>query len=270
MSLYTSIYYNLCETRKQAKLKYLPGSGLHKHHIIPKHSGGQDCNENYTYLTSREHTIAHFLLWKIHRNPNDLRSMYMLGANLTTKQRKDVGEWCRDNKIGIHGLSVNDKSEWCKRGAHTQMIKEIGIHNPDNFKKHASLGGKASIKSTNNPWSYWASKAGRTQRASLGGKSHKNKIVMYRPGEKTFERILPENVQSKILNGYVFGSPITPHNKDKKTDTPSKRRRKVTDGVTVFDSVHLAAIKHNVTSSAIIHRCNSKKSKWSYVYDIES
>ena len=67
---------------------YGPKSGIHKHHIIPKHRGGKDTVDNFTYLTVREHIIAHFLLWKIHGSPNDLRSMHMLGANLTPKQRK--------------------------------------------------------------------------------------------------------------------------------------------------------------------------------------
>jgi hypothetical protein len=38
------------------------------HHIIPKSMGGSDESDNITYLTAREHYLAHFLLWKIHNN----------------------------------------------------------------------------------------------------------------------------------------------------------------------------------------------------------
>jgi hypothetical protein len=174
MSMYSKIYYNLCESKKQAQKLYFPGSGLHKHHIIPKHMSGTDDPENFTYLTVREHIIAHFLLWKMHKNPNDLRSMKMLGANLSVEYRKKIGEYCRDNKIGFHGASKEDRLEWAKRGletqktipnsfyywstkegrqhrsslggkvgAQSQIDNKVGIHNPEKFKEYASLGGKA-------------------------------------------------------------------------------------------------------------------------------
>lgn len=177
MSIYFNIYYKLCESKKQAKTEYKPFSGLHEHHILPKHSGGDNSESNLTYLTIREHIIAHFLLWKIYKNPNDLRSMKMLGANLTPEKRKIIGVWCRDNKIGFHSSREEDKKIWRERGLETQknnnskdsfyywstkegrkeraslggkkgsnsQIKnKIGIHNPENFKKNAILGGKAT------------------------------------------------------------------------------------------------------------------------------
>lgn len=178
MNIYSKIYYNLCESKKQAKKDHKPYSSIHEHHIIPKHSGGDDSEKNLTYLTVREHIIAHFLLWKIYKNPNDLRAMKMLGAKLSPEKRKIVGEWCRDNKIGFHGSTSEEKRKWAekglqtqknsnskntfyfwsteegrkkraamggKEGASSQIKNKVGIHNPENFKKHAVLGGK-SIK----------------------------------------------------------------------------------------------------------------------------
>ena len=85
MGVSADVFINLCQSKKQLKESWGKGSGLHRHHIIPVHSGGTDEESNFTYLTVREHIIAHFLLWKIHRNPNDLRSMHMLGANLSSE-----------------------------------------------------------------------------------------------------------------------------------------------------------------------------------------
>lgn len=173
--MYLSIYNTLCQSKRQLRESWVPGSNLHRHHIIPVHSGGSDDESNFTYLTVREHIIAHYLLWKIYKNPNDLRSMRMLGANLTAEQRKVVGKFCFENSIGIFSQQYKENKsaqiERCKRSALTQKqnglgtfsetgrkamasaggkvsgIKQrqnkIGIHNPENFRKNASLGGKA-------------------------------------------------------------------------------------------------------------------------------
>lgn len=210
------IYHRLCESRKDLKEQWVPGSGIHRHHVLPKHSGGEDEESNYTYLTIREHIIAHYLLWRIYRNPNDLRSMNMLGAKLTTFQRKTIGEFCRDNKIGIHSATSEQKREWSKLGIESQ--KQSG--RTDTFywwstkegrKERARLGGTASVKSGNNhEFAYWASNEGRRERASMGGKSHTGKKCMYKPGDKSFKRVRPEDFDTFLANGYIFGSPINP------------------------------------------------------------
>jgi hypothetical protein len=272
MKYYHKIYYTLCESRKKAKKDYKPFSGLHKHHILPKHSGGNDGDENLTFLTIREHIIAHFLLWKMYKNPNDLRAMCMLGSDISPQQRKVIGEWCRDKKIGFHSNSFDKemKKSWRLKGLLSQ--KNSGIENTfyywsteDGRKKRSSLGGKKSITSPNNPWSFWASPAGRKKRSSLGGKSHLDKKVMHKPGDTTFKRILPQDVQTHLENGYIFGSPIPNKNKNLKTGKPSARRRKVTDGLIIYNSIEEAAEKNNLTPGTIIYRCKSEKSIWCYV-----
>ena len=180
MSIYSNIYLKLCSERKLLKEHYKKGSNIHRHHIIPKHSGGIDDDSNYTYLTIREHIIAHFLLWKIHKNPNDLRSMKMLGSNLTYEQRRIVGLWCKENKIGFHS-----DSNW------------------------ASIAGKKSISSPNNPWSYWASEEGRKKRSSMGGKKaaelkiNVGRVWMSKNG--TSKRVKEIDVDKYISDGWNIG-----------------------------------------------------------------
>jgi len=148
---YLKIYKKLCEQGKLQKENYCKGSGLHNHRIIPGHIGGEYNQENSTFLTPREHTIAHFLLWKIYRNPNDLRSMHMLGAKLTYEQRRIVGIWCADNNIGFHKYIGTDfHKEYSLKGIQTQK------ENYENF------GIKQSFY-------YWSTKEGIKERASLGG-----------------------------------------------------------------------------------------------------
>lgn len=209
--MFSQIYSNLCEGNKSRKDNYKKYSGLHEHHIIPKHMGGSDEDYNLTYLNVKEHIIAHYLLWKIHKNPNDLRSMKMLGANLSIHHRKIIGEYCRDNQIGFFSTSIEERKEWRIKGIETQKQEYLN-NNTKNFyywsteegrKERASLGGK---QRGSKEFTYWASNEGRKERASLGGKAHKGKKVMHLPGTKGWKRILPEEVDVKLNKGWKFGT----------------------------------------------------------------
>lgn len=222
-SIYSRIYYNLYQSRKHLKEHYIRGSNIHKHHIIPKHSGGTNEQDNLTYLTIREHIIAHFLLWKIHKNPNDLRSMNMLGAKLTYEQRRIVGLWCKENKKGW--FDPETKKIAIQNSLNTQ--KEMNNKNtfyywstPEGRKERASMGGKASILSGNNTeWEYWMSLEGRKERASMGGKAHRGKRCMYRLGDTTFVRVKPEDISKYLNAGFIFGSPIKGKNQYTKSSS---------------------------------------------------
>lgn len=205
-----TIYQNLCNSRKYLKESYCRHSGLHKHHILPKHSGGLDIDDNYTYLTPKEHVIAHYLLWRIYKNPNDLRSMYILKGSVHRFHHKIIGEFCRDNNIGFFNSKYSDKrSEWGTKGATSQIKNKIGIHNPENFSYHASLGGKAGAAAQikNKQGIHTDNLEQRSKWASLGGQAHKGKRCMYKPDDTTFKRVKPEDINSFLEKGYVFGSP---------------------------------------------------------------
>lgn len=209
--MFDRIYSNLCEGNKSRKDDYKKYSGLHEHHIVPKHMGGTDEDCNLTYLNVREHIIAHYLLWKIYKNPNDLRSMKMLGANLSPQHRRITGEFCRDNQIGLFSTPIEERKEWMSKGIETQK-QEYLQNNIKNFyywsteegrKERASLGGK---QRASKEFNYWASNQGRKERASLGGKAHKGKKVMHLPGTKGWKRILPKDVDNKLNEGWKFGT----------------------------------------------------------------
>lgn len=77
--IYRRIYDNLVESHRHLKETWKPiGSGLERHHILPRHRGGTDEESNFTYLTHREHIIAHFLLWKIHGRVGDKMALNMM------------------------------------------------------------------------------------------------------------------------------------------------------------------------------------------------
>jgi len=203
-SIYSSIYNKLIQEGVNKKNLWKKGSGLHRHRIHPGFENGTYDDENCTYLTVREHKIVHWLRWKLYGSYGDLSSARLLGANLTPEQRAACGRWCAENGIGFHDAKWDSlRGEWGRKGAQVQIDNKIGIHDPANAVKYASIGGKASIASKNNPWSYWASEEGRRERAHLGGKSHIGKIWISRDGQTT--RCLEEEFLDKVDEGWSFG-----------------------------------------------------------------
>jgi len=75
----TSIYTRLCNSRNHLKESWKPvGSGLERHRILPAHQGGTYEDSNCTYLTPREHVLAHYLLWRIHGHVEDQMTYRMM------------------------------------------------------------------------------------------------------------------------------------------------------------------------------------------------
>ena len=207
MNIYHRIYSNLVSRNvNQKELWENKENGLHRHHIVPKHMGGEDTEDNYTYLTAREHQIAHYLLWKIHRKVNDLRSMHMLGARLTPHQRHLTGKWCVENKIGFFSDEYQNSAVAKKnrlKGSRSQIENKIGIHDPANFKKHASLGGKVGSRSQIENKIGIHDPANFKKNAILGGKAIKGMICVTNGTHRT--RIRPEKLNEYLSNGYRRG-----------------------------------------------------------------
>jgi hypothetical protein len=64
---YQEIYDNLIQSAQlRPDIAFLNGY-TERHHILPRSMGGTDEPDNLVKLTAREHFIAHWLLWRIHR-----------------------------------------------------------------------------------------------------------------------------------------------------------------------------------------------------------
>jgi hypothetical protein len=74
------------------------------HHIIPRHMGGDDCDENLVLLTFREHILSHYLLWRIYGNGGD-RLMFLLRSGQSEEaQRLRVKLAVEANRNGGKGF----------------------------------------------------------------------------------------------------------------------------------------------------------------------
>lgn len=58
-----------------------------KHHIIPKHMGGDNSKNNLVLLTFREHVLAHYLLWRIYKKAGD-KLMWLIRSKQTEEAQR--------------------------------------------------------------------------------------------------------------------------------------------------------------------------------------
>lgn len=114
---YVKIYSRLIEKRKVEPVSV--DVYREKHHILPKSMGGSDDECNLVYLTAREHFIAHWLLWRIHRN----MSMAWAFSNM-------CGNPYGKRQINSHAFEESRKA---------LSITMTGIKRSDEFKKNLSL-----------------------------------------------------------------------------------------------------------------------------------
>ena len=78
--MYKEIYDKLTKSRVSLKDRWKKDKDLFRHRIKPNHQGGEYTEDNCTYLTLREHIIAHYLLWKINGNMGDYRAYKMMSG----------------------------------------------------------------------------------------------------------------------------------------------------------------------------------------------
>ena len=86
---YEKHYDALITSRKNRSL--IEGQYYERHHIIMRSMGGSNDENNLVYLTAREHYLAHWLLWRIHRNRQTafaFRAFSTLFNNDRLKNRK--------------------------------------------------------------------------------------------------------------------------------------------------------------------------------------
>ena len=69
-----------------------------RHHIVPRHMGGTDDEDNFVTVTYRQHILLHLLLWKIHSKPGDLMAYKLMKGQIDTVEARR--ELQRLSKLG--------------------------------------------------------------------------------------------------------------------------------------------------------------------------
>lgn len=73
----------------------ISGNYYEKHHILPKHMGGDDSNNNLVLMTTQQHALAHFILFRIHKNKEN-KIAYLMKSGQT-----DIGNKLRV-ELAVH------------------------------------------------------------------------------------------------------------------------------------------------------------------------
>lgn len=118
---YEKLYFAFIEKYKNQVFD--DGVYTEKHHIIPRHAGGDDSKQNLIRLTYRQHIFAHNLLWKAYGNFGD-HLAYILMTNIDVDKtlliRREIGK-----RVG---------------GAQREFMSKLG-------KSHGPIQGKLNVDS---------------------------------------------------------------------------------------------------------------------------
>jgi hypothetical protein len=154
---YQAIYDNLIKQAQAAKLD----GYVEKHHIIPKSMGGTNEASNIVRLTARQHFVAHWLLFKIHKTPSMAKAFRLMldASNLPRSKTYAIAKSVyAASMVGDNNLSkrpeVRQKlKENCysafagkKRPAHSVLMKSkklwVGDKNPFFGSSDSQVGAK--------------------------------------------------------------------------------------------------------------------------------
>lgn len=247
-------------------------TGCHKHRIVPGYNGGDYVEGNVVYLTQSEHRLVHWLRWKLFKDSRDKRAYKMIGAGpsgLSHQDRIDHGKMCKKLGLGIHSPDF-DKANAARKSMDVQREEYEKTHNKNFY--------------------YWSTKQGRSERASLGGLqscqtnqafidqmgSFKDKDLARIASSKSAKKPVHKNgvickfhtdedVDAFLANnpGWRRGTGRN-YNQGHKYG-PSPKRKRVTDGIKIYESLAEAGLTYGKSSATIMNWCRSDaKPEWRY------
>jgi hypothetical protein len=123
------------------------GVYLERHHIKPKCLGGTDSKTNLTFLTGREHFVAHLLLTKMH--PENDRLMFALNCMLRSKKYQN-------RKLSSYEIGLA-KSKFAKLMSERGKMRvgylnsNFGNYWTDEMKSNLSQKKKGTMTGNANP-----------------------------------------------------------------------------------------------------------------------
>jgi len=100
-----------------------------KHHIIPKSFGGSDSEDNYAYLTLREHFLVHLILVKISKGQYKHKMAHALNRMINSKKGKykitsRMYETVRIEHSEAMSILMSDKNNPMSGKTHTSETKQ--------------------------------------------------------------------------------------------------------------------------------------------------
>jgi ATP/maltotriose-dependent transcriptional regulator MalT len=189
-------YNKLIETRTHRVLEDCQIYEIH--HVVPKSMGGDDSNENMIKLTPREHFLAHWLLWRIHRNREMSFAFFSMCQYRkgNRKQFKISSRAYEEARLSRKTVGVSDETR--KKMSEAKRGKIYS----EETKKRMSIAKRGS-----SPWNKGmiGVSSETRERMSLGAQKKQRKHLDYfRKIYKEHSRMCSE-FHLKILEMYVKG-----------------------------------------------------------------
>ena len=122
-----------------------------KHHIIPKSFGGSDSEDNYAYLTLREHFLVHLILVKISKGQYKHKMAHALNRMTTSKSDYTITSRMYETARIEHSEAMSDKNNPFFGKTHTPEAKQkiseaTSDKNNPNYKNGVYVGASKDPK----------------------------------------------------------------------------------------------------------------------------
>lgn len=147
---YQRIYNQLID---RAKKRCLEGY-KEVHHIVPRSMGGSDEKDNLVELTAREHFIAHWLLWRIHRNQKMAFAFNMMCGDRHRNRKVNSLAYQAAREV-LKGIQLSDETR--KKMSESQKGKKKSKEAVEKMKrsktgsKHTEVQNKAKSERMRKP-----------------------------------------------------------------------------------------------------------------------
>ena len=129
---YRKIYCDLIQTRKNRQS--IESEYYESHHIIPKCLGGTDERDNIVKLTAREHYLAHWLLYKIHKTSQLVHAWHAMSR---------IGDGQEHRRVNSHLF------EYCKKVRAAMLSKEFSGEKNNFFGRTYTIESRKKMSVAN-------------------------------------------------------------------------------------------------------------------------
>lgn len=155
---YSRIYDDLISLAKNKNYgkseREIRAAGYHEmHHIVPKSMGGDNSMSNRVYLTAREHYIAHWLLYKIHKNKSMSYALFSMTKKGNKSQCRYVSYSHKYAKKAFGRLMSENNSGANHHffGLPKEKNPNFGSKRDEISRKNMSIAAKRRFESSDNP-----------------------------------------------------------------------------------------------------------------------
>lgn len=120
---YEKLYFAFIEKYKNQEFE--DDVYTEKHHIIPRHAGGDDSKENLIKLTYRQHIFAHRLLWKAYNKASDLKAWLLMSG---TEESERIANYKAIGMANVVSGHLDKIRKFANTKERQEKLKELNQH----------------------------------------------------------------------------------------------------------------------------------------------